>query len=71
VVVDVIIPMSWSGSRAEVIRQRLPLLDDLNRMVGPGHEAEIVQWRRHITEVMEQEARRELEEHRSRNERFE
>jgi hypothetical protein len=70
-IVDVLIPMSWSGSRSKVIRQRLPLLEELEKLVGPGHEAEIAQWRRHITEVMEREARRELEEHRSRNERFE
>lgn len=70
-VVDVLIPMSWSGSRAEIIRQRLPLLDQLEQLVGPGHEEEIAQWRQNITKVMEREARRELEEHRSRNERFE
>jgi hypothetical protein len=69
--VHALIPMSWSGSRAEIIRQRLPLLDDLEQLVGLGHEAEIVQWRRSITDVMEREARRELEEHRTRNERFE
>lgn len=71
VIVDALIPTSWSGSRAEIIRQRLPLLDDLKTLVGPAHEAEITKWRRHTTEVMEREARRELEEHRSRNERFE
>ena len=70
-VVDVVLPMSWSGSRAETIRQRLPLLDDLEQLVGPGHEAEIAQWHRNITKVIERETRREVEEHRSRNERFE
>lgn len=70
-VVYVLIPTSWSGSRAEIIRQRLPLLDELEQLVGPGYEVEIAQWRRNVTEVMEREARRELDEHRLRNERFE
>jgi hypothetical protein len=70
-IVDTLLPMSWSGSRAEIIRQRLPLLDQLEELLGSGHKAEVVVWRRNITEVMEREARRELEEHRSRNERFE
>lgn len=70
-IVDVLLPMSWSGSRAEIIRQRLPLLDQLEELLGPGHEEKILAWRRNIAEVMEREARRELEEHRSRDERFE
>ncbi|NIK52030.1 LexA family protein [Xanthomonas arboricola] len=69
--IDALIPMSWSGSRADIIRQRLPLLDQLSRLLGPGHDEQVITWKQSITEVMDREARRELEEHRSRDERFE
>jgi hypothetical protein len=69
--VDLIRPMSWNGSRAEAIKQRLPLLDELASMLGPEHAGQIAAWRSQITKAMEREARRELEEHRANNERFE
>jgi len=69
--VDLIRPMSWSGSRAEAIKQRLPLLDALASMLGPEHAEHIAAWRSQIAKTIEREARRELEEHRANNERFE
>jgi len=63
--------MSWSGSRAEAIKQRLPLLDALASMLEPEHTEQIAAWRSQITKTIEREARRELEEHRANNERFE
>jgi hypothetical protein len=69
--VDLIEPMSWSGSRAEAIKQRLPLLDGLARLLGPEHAEQIALWRSRITKTIDREARRELEEHRARDERFE
>jgi len=69
--IDVLIPNSWNGSRAGAIRKRLPLLDQLSDILGPAHQEQVAVWRRHITRVIDHEARRELEEHRARNERFE
>ncbi|UKE47063.1 LexA family protein [Xanthomonas cerealis] len=69
--IDALIPMSWSGSRADIIRQRLPLLDQLSQLLGPGHDGQVAEWKQNITDLMDREARRELEEHRSRDERFE
>jgi hypothetical protein len=69
--VSLIEPMSWSGSRAEAIKQRLPLLDELADVLGPDHAAQVTAWRSQITKTIEREARRELEEHRTRDERFE
>ncbi len=69
--IDVLIPSSWSGSRADVIRKRLPLLDQLSDILGPAHQEQVAASRRHLMKVIDHEARRELEEHRARNERFE
>jgi hypothetical protein len=69
--VYVLAPTSWSGSRSEVIRRRLPLLDQLSDLLGSEHEGKIVEWRREVTNLMEREARHERAEHQSRNERFE
>lgn len=69
--IDVLIPRSWSGSRADVIRKRLPLLDQLSDIFGPAHQERVAAWRRHVMKAIDHEARRELEEHRARNERFE
>lgn len=69
--VALIEPMSWSGSRAEAIRQRLPLLEDLAHVLGPEHAEQVALWRSQITKTMDREARRELDEHRARDERFE
>jgi hypothetical protein len=69
--VDLIIPMSWSGSRAEAIKRRLPLLDELALVLGAEHADQIAAWRNRITKTIEREARRELDEHRASNERFE
>ncbi|MGV8564671.1 LexA family protein [Pseudomonas aeruginosa] len=69
--VGLIEPMSWSGSRAEAIKQRLPLLDELARMLGAAHAEQVAIWRSQITKTMERELRRELEDHRINSERFE
>ncbi|BBN52752.1 hypothetical protein TRE132_08770 [Pseudomonas chlororaphis subsp. aurantiaca] len=69
--VALIEPMSWSGSRAEAIKQRLPLLDDLAHALGSEHASQVTLWRSQITKTIDREARRELEEHRARDERFE
>ncbi|TAM48876.1 MAG: hypothetical protein EPN57_27065 [Paraburkholderia sp.] len=70
-IVNLIEPTSWSGSRAEIIRQRLPLLDQLAAVLGLEHADQIARWRSNLTQTMERETRRELDEHRARNERFE
>lgn len=69
--VELIEPMSWSGSRADAIRHRLPLLDQLANILGPKHSNQIARWKSDVTQTMEREARRELDEHQFRNERFE
>ncbi len=69
--IDVLIPSSWGGSRADAIRKRLPLLDQLSDILGPPHLEQVATWRRHVMRVIDHETRRELEEHRARNERFE
>ena len=69
--VELIEPMSWSGSRAEAIRGRLPLLDQLAHALGPEHADRVAAWKAKVMLTVEREARRDLEEHRTRNERFE
>lgn len=64
-------PMSWSGSRAEAIRTRLPLLDELADVLGPEHADTIAGWRSGLMLRLDHETRRELEAHRADNERFE
>lgn len=71
VLVDLVEPMSWTGSRAEAIRARLPLLDELAQALGPEHKARVAGWRRQVMLRLEREAQRELQEHRAHNERFE
>lgn len=69
--VELIEPMSWSGSRSEAIKERLPLLDDLERLLGIEYIEQVALWRSQITRTIDREARRELEEYRARDERFE
>jgi hypothetical protein len=64
-------PMSWSGSLSDAIRQRLPLLDQLERELGPEHSERLAELRSDFEKLADREARRELEEHRMRDERFE
>jgi hypothetical protein len=47
------------------------LLDGLARVLGTAHAEQIALWRSRITKTIDREARRELEEHRARDERFE
>jgi hypothetical protein len=69
--VELIEPMSWSGSRAEAIRTRLPLLDALADMLGPEKTLDIERWKSSALQALEREVRREADEYRVRNERFE
>lgn len=69
--VELVEPSSWSGSRAEAIRRRLPLFDALAEILGDAHAGRVEAWRGQLTQVMNREARCELDEHRTRNERFE
>ncbi|MFZ2649451.1 MAG: hypothetical protein WA210_05030 [Burkholderiaceae bacterium] len=69
--VALIVPTSWSGSRAEAIRKRVPLLDELAHALGPEHADRVASWRGQLMLTLDREARRELEEHRADNERFE
>ena len=69
--VERIEPMSWSGSRAEAISSRMPLIDELSMFLPADASENVSQWRKHYQQVMERERRRELEDHRRDNERFE
>ncbi len=69
--VSIVEPMSWVGSRAEAIKKRLPLLEQLEKALGPDHSEQVSAWRSQIVKTIDREARRELEEHRARDERFE
>lgn len=69
--VELVEPSGWSGSRAEAIRQRLPLLDQLTDALGPENVNVVASWRSHLMLTIDRETRRELEEHKARSERFE
>jgi hypothetical protein len=71
VLVELVEPSGWSGSRAEAIRQRLPLLDQLADALGPENADAVASWRSRAMLTIDRETRRELEEHQARNERFE
>lgn len=68
---ELIEPSGWSGSRAEAIRQRLPLLDQLTDALGLENANAVASWRSRVMLTIDRETRRELEEHKARNERFE
>ncbi|WP_088887635.1 hypothetical protein [Diaphorobacter nitroreducens] len=69
--VELVEPSGWSGSRAEAIRQRLPLLDQLTDALGPENANAVASWRSRVLLTIDRETRRELEAHKARNERFE
>lgn len=71
VLVEIIEPSGWRGSRAEAIRQRLPLLDQLTDALGPENADIVANWRSRVMLTIDRETRRELEEYKARNERFE
>lgn len=71
VLVELVEPNEWSGSRAEAIRQRLPLLDQLADILGPENANAVASWRSRVMLTIDRETRRELEEYQARNERFE
>ena len=64
-------PTNWSGSRAEIIRKRLPLLDNLAQSIGPGAEQTIGIWRENLMTTLERERAFEREEDRNAHGRFE
>ncbi|MCA0176050.1 MAG: hypothetical protein LCH73_07145 [Proteobacteria bacterium] len=66
-----IVPPSWWGSLAGTIRRQLPLLDELAHVLGPEHADRVAGWTNELKQTIDREARRELEEHRAANERFE
>lgn len=66
-----LMPMSWSGSRAEKLRQRLGILDDLAALVS-GEDAQIVDSERtRMMKIVKEMKEREDAEERTRNETFE
>ncbi|MEH6691110.1 MAG: hypothetical protein V7774_08000 [Pseudorhizobium pelagicum] len=66
-----LMPMSWSGSRAEKLRQRLSILDDLASLVS-GDDARLVDNERlRMMKIVAGMREREDSEERSRNETFE
>ena len=71
ILVERIEPMSWSGSRAEIISSRMSLIDELEVLLGNDATGKVCQWRSYFQRMMERERQRELEEHRRENERFE
>lgn len=66
-----IYPRSWTGSRAESIRKRLPLLDELGRVLGMEHAQQIEAWRNSVLRDIDRESEQELRVHQAQNERFE
>ena len=64
-------PMSWHGSRAEIIAGRASLLDELAEVLGDDAADDVREWRNNLQERIDIERRRELQEHRRDNERFE
>lgn len=64
-------PTSWSGSLSETLRSRLQLIDELEIALGPAHAAQVDFWRNDLLRAIDREARRELDEYRIRDERFE
>ena len=66
-----ITPMSWSGSRAMIIRKRAELLDELPSLTGTVTTGMIAPIKQRLLEIAEREARQEREEDRARDERFE
>jgi len=63
--------MSWSGSLAEIIAARMPLIDELEVLLGSDAAEQVRPWRSHLQQMLDRERQRELEEHRRENERFE
>lgn len=66
-----ITPMSWSGSRAMIIRQRAELLDALPSLTGTVTVDMVAPIKQRLLELAEREARQERETDRARDERFE
>ena len=66
-----IAPMSWSGSRAMIIRKRAELLDELPTLTGTVTNGLIAPIKQRLLALAEQEARQERDEDRKRDERFE
>ncbi len=71
VLVDRIAPSSWSGSRAEIMTSRLPLFDQLASLLSGEGLEKLAECKEIFQRMIARERKRESEDDRSRNERFE
>ncbi len=69
--VDRLMPMQWSGSRAEKLRQRLGILDDLASVASEDDAKIVISERARLTEMVAEMKKREDEEEKASNEGFE
>lgn len=69
--VDRLMPMQWSGSRAEKLRQRLGILDDLTSVASEDDAKIVISERARLTEMVAEMKKREDEEEKASNEGFE
>jgi len=65
------VPTSWSGSRAEIIRRRLPLIDELNPEKDKFLCEVISQEKEKFEKIIASEEKQEAERERERTNRFE
>lgn len=68
---DYFVPRSWSGSRAEIIRRRLPLIDELNPEKDKFLSEVISQEKEKFEKIIASEEKQEAERERERTNRFE
>lgn len=68
---DDFVPTSWSGSRAEIIRRRLPLIDELNPEKNNFLSEVIAQEKTEFEKIIASEEEQEAKRERERTNRFE
>lgn len=71
VLLDRIYPRSWMGSRARILQARLNLFEEILRLLPSADEQRLEDKRAYFLKVIDRERRRESEEDRQQNERFE
>lgn len=71
VLVDRITPSSWSGSRAKIMSERLPLFDQLSKFLAGDDLTMFVEHKSLFQSAINLEMKREKEYDRDRNDRFE
>ena len=71
VLVDRISPTSWSGSRADIMAARLPLLNQLSPLLTGDDLTALIERKVNIQRTIDREKQRECDDYRARNERFE